>query len=423
MTRFFTFLLFLITAYSITAQNNLDLADNALISGDYEIAVQLYSGLLENNQDDFTIYLKMGRAQNGLNQYANAIESFRHGLELAPENRMLIMKLAESYVNMNWFSNAEVLYNSLLTKDSSQIIITSLASLKIKEGNYNKALDHYKYLIHNDSLNYHYLRQAALCADKINKHKEAKMYFYKVLRVNPRDIVSRLRLAKILLLEDYLIETLALVEEGLNYYPEDHRLLLKKADAFYYLRDFELAIPVYSQLKKGDKADFETLKKLGISYYHIDDYECSFEQFDTLCKVKADDYLVNWYLGLSAKHLRQFDTAEFHITTAIKLATSVYMPRFHFQLGQVYAYKREYEKALEAYKKALEFDPGDIRFYFYVATTYEEMGANKLIAYQWYQDYINSCKDECDEDNLKYARNRVRVIKEQYFFEGESIRD
>lgn len=410
-------------ASTVLGQTQIKQADDAMLTGDYELAVKLYKGLNDKSDADVPLCLKLGAAYLALNEHQQAVDILLKALHVEPKNRLVRTKLADVYVLMNWYSNAAVFYEQLLLPDSSRYILAKLANLQSRMGEFKPALTNYEHLLNTDSTNYQYLKMAAYCAEKLDDDDLGATYLNRVIKINPRDINSRIKLANKIMLNGYFFPAIELLDEGLALDKGDYRLLTKKADAYYYLMDFENAVFIYDSLQNSRPVEIETKERLGICYYHTDEFKKAYMQFHSILQRKPDTYINNWYMGLSCLKLRLYDKAEQYITKTIDLAIPSHMPEFYFQLGHVYAYKRDYKQSLASFKKSLEYDPHDSRLYFFIATTYEEMGENKLIAHQWYVDYLDNCSDNCDEHNVKYAKGRISKIKEQYFFDGTPIEE
>ena len=76
-----------------------------------------------------------------------------------------------------------------------------------------------------------------------------------------------------------------------------------------------------------------------------------------------------------------------------------------------------FEKAIATYMKVREYDPSNFQVLYDIAVTYEEYSLNRTIALTYYEKFVVECTNERSAD-LKYAQNRIKLIKEELFFEG-----
>jgi len=103
------------------------------------------------------------------------------------------------------------------------------------------------------------------------------------------------------------------------------------------------------------------------------------------------------------------------LIAAIACAQPVYMTEMYHHLGQVYGNNREFEKSIEALKKAYECNNERMEILFEIATTYEEFDFNKTMALNYYSTYLKTAGEKAK--NADYALERLRKIKEELFME------
>ncbi|WP_372934319.1 hypothetical protein, partial [Mariniphaga sediminis] len=100
---------------------------------------------------------------------------------------------------------------------------------------------------------------------------------------------------------------------------------------------------------------------------------------------------------------------------AIESATPSYLPEMYHHLGQIFGQQRKFEESIAALKKANELDPSNKEVLFEIATTYEEFNSNKTLALNFYRVYLTEAGESAQ--NVNYALDRIKKIKEDMFFE------
>jgi tetratricopeptide (TPR) repeat protein len=131
----------------------------------------------------------------------------------------------------------------------------------------------------------------------------------------------------------------------------------------------------------------------------------------------ADDPFVHFYLGLAYKNMADYQRSAEYLRAAIACAQPVYMTEMYHHLGQVYGNNREFEKSIEALKKAYEFNNERVEILFEIATTYEEFDFNKTMALNYYSTYLKTAGEKAK--NANYALDRLKKIKEDLFIENK----
>jgi len=136
------------------------------------------------------------------------------------------------------------------------------------------------------------------------------------------------------------------------------------------------------------------------------------EKCETL---NPNDPYVMFYLSLCYKKLAKLEDAEFYMQLAIELSMPGFLPEMYHHLGQILGQQRKFEESIEALKKANELAPDSYEVLFEIATTYEEFNANKTLALNYYQVYLQEAGESAK--NVNYALERIKKIKEDLFFE------
>jgi type IV pilus assembly protein PilF len=96
------------------------------------------------------------------------------------------------------------------------------------------------------------------------------------------------------------------------------------------------------------KAVAEASKSLGEAYLRDGNFRAALKEFLEIEGVDPDDYFLQDDLGLSYYYLKQFDLAIRHFKKALAIKDN-YAPA-HNNLGNAYAQKEEWDKAIEQYK-------------------------------------------------------------------------
>lgn len=117
------------------------LAFAALKSGHDSLAIELYAKIIPNNPNDINNYLNLASLYQRNNGYPEAIKTFENGIDVFPEETLLITKMADLHYAKRNYAKAIVPYEKILSMgDSIPDVIKNLGISYYYEKEYNKSL-------------------------------------------------------------------------------------------------------------------------------------------------------------------------------------------------------------------------------------------------------------------------------------------
>jgi tetratricopeptide (TPR) repeat protein len=147
----------------------------------------------------------------------------------------------------------------------------------------------------------------------------------------------------------------------------------------------EKALPILEKLAQKYPNEYCVLRELGIAYHKQQNYQKAVEYLEKALKIKEDSPALNDYLGLSYQSLGQNDKAKTYFSKACELGldiscsdagkTNVNPPEekeqpsfdlskdkpesadFYYHQGKNFQNNKQYNLALESFRKAVEKDP------------------------------------------------------------------
>lgn len=267
-----------------------------------------------------------------------------------------------------------------------------------------------------DSLNLFFNRQLAISASRLNKNREAKQLFQKVLEMNPRDLGSSLALATLYQQDTAFVKAREILTGAHELFPGNSLLELRLAQNDYYLKEYARAAEGYAQYLSHNDTTLNIRKEYGVVLYFSKEEDMALLMLEPLLHLAPNDPMVPYYMGLSYKNLKDFEAAKQYLKLAEELTIPWYLPFIHRTMAQIHGLCREFPEAIASYRKVLELDPSDTEVLFEMATTYEEFESDKTVAFQFYRQYIE--KSGKGALNEAYARSRMAKIREALFFDN-----
>ena len=166
------------------------------------------------------------------------------------------------------------------------------------------------------------------------------------------------------------------LECGLKYFAVDstnievNRAL---ADAYFTDRQFGKASLMYERLLQQGDSTFNTLYSAGMSYTRIDSlnraYKCLLPAFYLSQMQHAG---CAYRLGIVCNDLHSYDEGLGYLDIATELMKpdTTIMRAITLSQGEAYYLTKQYDKAVEAWKRHLDYNPGSIATYYNIANAY-----------------------------------------------------
>ena len=130
-------------------------------------------------------YLKRGRPDD----LKNALEKFKHALEINPKFALAHSMLANTYDRMGLFDSAKKHYKlSYRYNNNNPDITNNYANFLCQRGSYNKSIALYEEVVTNPQYKTpaSAYENAGVCANEGNNQDKAEYFFREALKINPK---------------------------------------------------------------------------------------------------------------------------------------------------------------------------------------------------------------------------------------------
>lgn len=404
-------LLLLVPFFSFS-QDKIDLL---ILNKKYSEALKLIDSQLEQ-QPDASLFFKKSTVFKKQMLYPEALQQLDEALELDSLNADYLDERANLCESLGDYNSAVNNYiGAIALRPGDLLLKFNLGQTYIRMGEYLKAEKILEQIYAVDSLNVMYNKYFALAAYKALKHRKAVDLYEKYLTRNPGDLSAYLNLANAygeLKNEAGGIKTLFLAK---NRFPNNRIVDLKLANSFFAARKYDEACRFYKEYMAKYDTTMPILMNYGICLYQTKNEQEAVNVLEECYSDNPNDPYINFYLGVSHKKLANYDLAVKYLDFAIYISMPEFLPEMYHHLGQVYGSMREFDKSIEALKKAYELDDRKVEVLFEIATTYEEYNFNSTMALNYYRTYLLEAGEEAK--NADYALSRMNKIKEDMFFE------
>lgn len=291
---------------------------------------------------------------------------------VAVDSLQLLLQAGDSCMKeFNTFEALQYFQQAYQMADSRDVRL-KLADCHYKRANYHQTAELLKN-VPEDSLSHEAFRQLAL---SYHKQGDLDSYIYwgtQLVKRYPMDgeIVASLTLA-------YAQKNQPEIglKYGLNYSLKDmNNIMVNRAiaDAFFLKRDFTAASIWYQGLMEQGDSTFNTIYSAGMCYSQIQDLNRAYKYLQlAMIKSGMQHFGCAYRLGIVCNDLHSYDEGLSYLDLALEIQKpdTAIMKAITLSQGEAYYLTKQYDKAVEAWKHHLDYNPGSVATYYNIANAY-----------------------------------------------------
>ena len=187
---------------------------------------------------------------------------------------------------------------------------------------------------------------------------------------------------------------------GMTYCQKDSTNIMVNralADAWFVNRDFSAAAKWYERLMQQGDSTFNTLYSAGLSYSMIKDLDRAYTYLrDALFLSQMQHANCAWRLGVVCVDTKRFEEGlgYLELATQLLLPDTTTMKAITLSEGEAYYLTEHYDKAVEAWKEHLAYNPSSIATYYNIASAYYYYLPDGQLAKTYYEKFLNLARKE-----------------------------
>ncbi len=187
---------------------------------------------------------------------------------------------------------------------------------------------------------------------------------------------------------------------GMTYCQKDSTNMMVNralADAWFVNRDFSAAAKWYERLLQLGDSTFNTLYSAGLSYSMIKDLDRAYTYLrDALFLSQMQHANCAWRLGVVCVDTKRFEEGlgYLELATQLLLPDTTTMKAITLSEGEAYYLTEHYDKAVEAWKEHLAYNPSSIATYYNIASAYYYYLPDGQLAKTYYEKFLNLARKE-----------------------------
>ena len=291
---------------------------------------------------------------------------------VAVDSLQLLLQAGDSCMKeFNTFEALQYFQQAYQMADNRDVRL-KLADCHYKRANYHQTAELLKN-VPEDSLSHEAFRQLAL---SYHKQGDLDSYIYwgtQLVKRYPMDgeIVASLTLA-------YAQKNQPEIglKYGLNYSLKDmNNVMVNRAiaDAYFLKRDFIAASIWYEQLMEQGDSTFNTIYSAGMCFAQNQDLNRAYKYLQlAMIKSGMQHFGCAYRLGIVCNDLHSYDEGLGYLDLALEIQKpdTAVMKAITLSQGEAYYLTKQYDKAVEAWKRHLEYNPSSIATYYNIASAY-----------------------------------------------------
>jgi len=391
-------------------------ADSLLLNGRYRLALTQLKSI--DTLQHIANY-KIGNIYTSIDDFKNAIVFYKASLKFE-ESTHVKLALAKTYYRVKSYKKAIHIYETLLDKDTDNLIITyQLGKLYFSTNALKKATKTFKALSKKDPKNPNYHYQLGLIAARKADGNGMLDNFLNAYKRDHTHIKSVYQLAKTFSLLRKKDSSILFIDKGLKLDSLHINLNKLKVNNLFRKKEYTKAIVRLRILDSLTPNNLYNKKMLGRSYFNIDSLSLAEVNFKKAKKLDKEDFKILLYLGHIYKSKKDHRNAFYNYMMATSVGKKERSEEY-FSLGMFYLDKKEFRPAITMFKRALKENSKRYKIKYQLALTSDSFYKDKKIAYTVYDDYIMRFEEK-DKDITAFVKNRMKEIKTALFMKVEKV--
>lgn len=302
-----------------------------------------------------------------------------------------LMQRYNTFEALRYYQQAFVMKDTLESR-------TKLADCYYKRANYRQTADLLK-TVDAGELSHEAFRELALSYQKLGENEAFIFWASNLTTRFPMDgeIVAGLTLA-----HARANQPEKGIICGMKYCQRDSTNILVNralADAWFMNRDFKAASKVYERLMQQGDSTFNTLYSAGMCYTRLDSLELAYKHLVPAFLISGMQHAGCAYrLGVVCVDTGRLDEGIGYLNLATKLLLpdTTTMKAITLSQGEAYYWMRQYDKAIEAWKRHLTYNPTSIATYYNIANAIYYSLPDRQQARTYYERFLELARKEPD---------------------------
>ncbi|MDH4028513.1 MAG: PEP-CTERM system TPR-repeat protein PrsT, partial [Nitrospirota bacterium] len=336
-----------------------------LLSGEKEKAEKEFVNAVKIAPDMLNTRIILAQYYIKNRQFENAIKILNEGLKENPNDAILYNIMGAAYLGAEKMDNAVKYFEKAISSNSGFYLpYFNLARVYLNTNDKEKAKAEYKRVLGVDDKNLPALLMLAKIMETDKNDKEA-LYYYNRAKEQKKSL-AYISLAGYYQRKKDNKKAIEVLDEALSIEPGNINVMDMKGRIYIASKDYNNALSVYADMEKvSPEAGAERIAEVNAA---MDDYDTAINKFKGILSRNAErtDILTK-IVGLSISK-KDYGEAERNARQVIERLTG--SDSGYLLLAEVHIADRQFQKAIDALKKAEAISPDNIKTKIMIGKTY-----------------------------------------------------
>ncbi len=322
--------------------------------------IKCYERARELDPESVAIHYNLGVALLEAERAAESIDAFRVALELDPEALDIYLNLGSAYFEEN--RNEEAV--TVLAKASEKFpdcadVFYNLGYVLAAGHQYDAAVEAYQKAVAIDNTMADAYYNMAFIRFKRGQYDKAIAGYQRVIELEPERFKAYYNLAFSFDRCQRYEEAIDIYKRTLTFRPDDHKTYSKLAMVYYHMKDWrKVRNAAVRSLEMERISNAEAHYYLGLVAEHDGKWQEAAEELKAALRQEAHFKDAHLKRAAALRRIGQFEDAKTEAKEAIRQKAS---SSSYYELGRAYGELNDGQKAMAAFRKALEFDDSDVK--------------------------------------------------------------
>ncbi len=306
---------------------------------------------------------------------------------------------------------AERNYITLYDKDTlNNNLLSSLANVQLKRGNYHQATYYLKKLLLRDTLNFTVYKQLGQIGE-ITGDSNTVAYLKRANHLNSYDADVAYDLANLYIQAKQFGIADTVLRKAIGADTTNLLLIRTKAKLAYSRDRWNELVQLCNKLIKAGDGSMIVITWLGEGYYYTKQYKKCIETFQATEKIGLEKESSLYFTAKSYKNLNDHSNAVKYFRKTIQSSISPNVGNYYTEAGDSQEKLKRATGALNFYLKSLQFEENAFTYYM-IANLYDQSLKDVQKAALYFRKFIRTAvsRSAKDEPYIVYAKTRLREI-------------
>lgn len=210
----------------------------------------------------------------------------------------------------------------------------------------------------------------------------------------------------------------SLGKKALESYAQNPKIIALLGQNSMKLEDYPLAVQRFETLISLQHSPLFVYENLALAYYHLGELQKALDQYEIILATHPKHITAYFHSGKIYDLLGEYEKAAPFLQKAVALKKRG-LDRMYQAMGINYSLRQKYGEAIEAFKRALEENPENIRAQYELAVAADNYYKELQTRLNYYKIFVQKFEEHPGATPfLPFVRSRIGQLKKEKFMES-----